>query len=87
MQTNREQSGTETLHQETQKLSCSTPSKPIEVTHTTQDPVPGKLVFQKEKIRSNMFRLSWNLPTLSLAHFAEQEHLGFKGQSSKMRQN
>jgi immunoglobulin-binding protein 1 len=75
MQTNHEQSGSETLQQETQKLNASNPSKPMEVTHITQDPVTGKLVFQKEKIKSNVFRPSWNLPTVSLAQFAEQERL------------
>lgn len=71
--TNHKPSGTESLHQDKQNWSSGNPTKPMEVTHITQDPVTGELIFQKEKIKSSVFRPSWNLPTVSLAQFADQE--------------
>lgn len=47
--------------------------RPLEVTRVTQDATTGRLSFQREEIRSTVFRPSWNQPTMSLAELAEKE--------------
>merc|ERR1712071_1468 len=42
-------------------------------TQITQDPVTGKLLFKKEQIKSQVFRPSWNQPTMSLQELADIE--------------
>lgn len=49
------------------------PRGPLKVTHITQDSTTGQLQFRKEEIRSNVFRPSWNQPTMSLEELAEKE--------------
>jgi len=56
---------------QSQKLPQST--KPTQLTHVTKDPLTGQLLFQKEEIKSTIFRPSWNQPTMSLDEYAEKE--------------
>lgn len=63
------------MNESLQQRGSSRISKPIELTHVSQDPVTGKLIFQKEKIQSNVFRPSWNLPTVTLAQLGDQQRL------------
>mmetsp|Transcript_38887 Transcript_38887/g.58424 ORF Transcript_38887/g.58424 Transcript_38887/m.58424 type:complete len:406 (-) Transcript_38887:26-1243(-) len=48
-------------------------NQPMEVTRVTQDPTTGQLQFKKEQIRSNVFKPSWNQPTMSLAELGDIE--------------
>ena len=50
-----------------------TSSKPLEVTHITQNPVTGQLRMQRQEIKSNVFRPGWNQPTMTLEELAEKE--------------
>lgn len=50
------------------------PQRPMPVTHITQHPTTGQLQFRKQQdLRSQVFRPSWNLPTMSLDELAERE--------------
>ena len=48
-------------------------NQPLEVTRITQDATTGNLSFKKEQIRSQVFRPSWNQPTMSLQELADIE--------------
>ena len=48
-------------------------NKPLEVTRVTKDSATGQLQFNREEIRSSVFRPGWNLPTMTLAEYGEAE--------------
>lgn len=46
---------------------------PIQLTHITQNPFTGQVSIKKEEYKANVFRPSWNLPSMSLEELAEIE--------------
>lgn len=48
-------------------------TKPLEVTHITQDSATGQLLIRREQVKSQVFRPGWNQPTMTLAELGEQE--------------
>jgi len=58
--------------------SFSAPRRPqhlggMQMTNITQDPVTGQLIFRKEQLQKEVFRPSWNLPTMTLAELGDRE--------------
>lgn len=49
------------------------PTKKMQMTQVLQDPMTGQLIFKKQEIQSQVFRPSWNQPTMSLDELAEKE--------------
>jgi immunoglobulin-binding protein 1 len=49
------------------------PDGPLQLTQVTQDALTGQLLFRRQDIRSQTFRPSWNMPTLTLDEFAQRE--------------
>ena len=49
------------------------PSRPLQVTHITQNAATGQLIMRKEEIQSKVFQRGWNQPTMSLEELAEKE--------------
>ena len=45
----------------------------MEMTKVTQDAKTGQLIFTRQDIQSQVFRPSWNQPTMTLAELAERE--------------
>lgn len=48
------------------------PSKPLQLTHITQDAM-GELQVRREELRGQVFRPGWNQPTMSLEELAQRE--------------
>lgn len=74
----QQQSGTTTLQdddprQQNQQNQNQQHNKSMELTHITQNPFTGQLNIKKEEIKNNVFRPSWNLPTMSLEELAHIE--------------
>ena len=56
------------------KEDISKSNKPMEVTRVTQDPITGNLLFKREQLQSNVFKPSWNQPTMTLSELGELEY-------------
>ena len=50
------------------------PEKPMVVTRVTTNPNTGKLMMKREQVRSELYRPSWNQPTMSLDELAKIEY-------------
>ena len=49
------------------------PNRKMKMTQVLQDPVTGELIFKKQAVQSQVFRPSWNQPTMSLEDLGERE--------------
>jgi hypothetical protein len=72
MKQDRQRSGS-SLTEDQHRLPPPLNTNPLQVTHITQDAVSGKLNIRKEEIRAQVFRPSWNQPTMTLAELGERE--------------
>ncbi|KAG7340153.1 TAP42-like family protein [Nitzschia inconspicua] len=48
--------------------------KGLQVTHITKDSTTGQLQFQRDEIRSKVFRPGWSQPTMTLEELGEREY-------------
>lgn len=71
---------------ERRQLSDVKINKPMEVTRVTQDPLSGKLIFNREHLQSQVFKPSWNQPTMSLEELAEIERTQAIERGEKQKQ-
>ena len=55
------------------------------MTRITQDPTSGDLIFKKEQLKSQVFRPSWNQPTMSLQELADIEVAQAKEREQKQK--
>eukprot|EP00553_Chaetoceros_curvisetus_P003935 CAMPEP_0204619802 /NCGR_PEP_ID=MMETSP0717-20131115/6049_1 /ASSEMBLY_ACC=CAM_ASM_000666 /TAXON_ID=230516 /ORGANISM="Chaetoceros curvisetus" /LENGTH=316 /DNA_ID=CAMNT_0051633865 /DNA_START=1 /DNA_END=951 /DNA_ORIENTATION=- len=55
------------------KPMLNDPDKKMKLTQVTQDPITGQLIFKRQEVQSNVFRPSWNQPTMTLEELAEKE--------------
>jgi len=53
--------------------SLPNPNQKMKLTQVLQDPMTGQLIFKKQELQSQVFRPSWNQPTMSLEELGEQE--------------
>eukprot|EP00979_Chaetoceros_neogracilis_P014398 scaffold4595_cov267-Chaetoceros_neogracile.AAC.20 len=49
------------------------PNQRMKMTQVLQDPMTGELIFKKQELQSQVFRPSWNQPTMSLEELGERE--------------
>jgi hypothetical protein len=65
--------------------SHSHPSGGMKLTQVLQDPITGQLIFKRQEIQSQVFRPSWNQPTMSLEQLAEKEVREAKEREAKQQ--